>query len=73
MSTSIKRVEGFHEHPAPGKVFFEIQSRTGVDIKAYSKFKKEEEILFLPKSVFMIQDVSTGASGETVVKMTELH
>jgi len=56
-----------------GQVMFEIESRTGSDVKMYSRHPKEDEVLFRPDTLFMITHVSIGKYGGVHVKMYELH
>lgn len=74
LSTSkLKSFVDDKEGDGPGKVCFEIESRSGADVKMYSRHPKEEEVLFLSGTLFMITDVRIGKYGAVRVKMYELY
>ena len=57
----------------PAHTHFIIKSKTGRDVKRFSEYKEEDEVLFLDRTMFKISSVTIAQSGEKVVMMEELH
>ena len=53
-----------------GRVCFHIESRTGVNVKMYSRHPEEDEILFRAESMFRITNVWLGKYGAMHVEMS---
>lgn len=51
-------------------VLFEIKSKTGRDIWNFGTMKSEQEVLFLPNTKFVIEDI-VNTKDKTIIKMTE--
>lgn len=70
LSTSTNRQR--YNAGGPEGVYLEIVSTTGKSVKAYSRHPEEDEVLFLPGTLFRIQQVWRGPLGELRVRMVEV-
>lgn len=60
------------EHAAfSGNVVLQINGKTGVDVSAFSKSPKEQEVLFMPGTRFMVDEV-VQYNDKYVITMTEV-
>lgn len=70
---STSKDKSVHKFTASANVTFEITSLTGKDISHLAKklYKDEAEILFMPNTEFVIDEVEKNEYGQLEVKMTE--
>ncbi|MFE3028310.1 ADP-ribosyltransferase [Nocardia tengchongensis] len=56
-----------------GRVEWQIDSKTGKDVSAYSDLPPEEEVLFSDGASFFVSERFIDSSGRTVIKMTQIE